>query len=473
MSDFLDPKEVSQIMKTHGPIMLLFLVLSVSLACSILQPAESPDLGAVETQVAATFTAMASGESPVATSTPPVGDTPTDPPGPEPETTAEPVGLRVVYVKDNTIYLWQEGEAPKAISRDGNPIYSLDLSDDGQVIAFNRQTGDVQAELWAVNIDGSNERLLVSEQDFKAYDPDALAVVPYHFSWVPGSHILAYNTNQIFEGPNPGLYNDLRLVDADSLIQTTLLEPGQGGEFNYSPDGSQIAIVTPTTISLINADGSNLRPAVLEYEPVLTYSEYQYYAEPQWLSDSSSLKVMIPPVDSLSEPRPPTSLWEIPLDGSPAVKTGEIVMMPFFTDSAAFSPDLTKIAYLIETGEPAQNIHKLHFANPDGSDDRVYHAEPLLNFRGWAKDGMRFALTVGEDRALQLGHINTAYSPADDLPRSVFRVDWIDDERYLYLQDGGTVANLYLAGISSAPVLLDEMPDAFAPFDHTIDIHIK
>ena len=314
-------------------------------------------------------------------------------------------------------------------------------------------------------MDGSNERVLVSEQDFQALDPGALAVVPHQFSWIPGTHLLAYNTNQVFEGPRPGLYNDLRQVDADTMTQTTILGPGQGGDFYYSPDGSQIAISTPTTISLVDADGSNLRPAVLQYAPVLTYSEYEYYAQPRWLSDSSGLKVIIPPADSLSDPRPPTTLWEIPADGSPAVKTGEIVTMPFFTDSTAYSPDLTRIAYLIETGDPPQNIHELHFVNPDGSGDIAYHSEPLLNFAGWAEDSLHFAITVEENRALHTGQTDAPYTTAVDPPTSVFRLSWVDAERYVYMQVTDNGAALFLAGLSSPPILIDQVDDPNASFD--------
>ena len=448
-------------MKNYRPLILLMLALSASLACSILKPSESPNPGSVETQVAATFTALAPEESATAAAPTPVLETPSEVLRPTPEA----AGMRVVYVKDDIIYLWQEGKSPRAVTGSGSPIYSLDLSDDGQMIAFTRHVGEVQAELWAVNSDGTNERLLVSEQDFKADDPDALAVVPFHFSWVPGSHILAYNTNQVFDGPGLGLYDDLRLVDAEAMTQSTLLEPGQGGEFYYSPDASQIAITTPTTISLINADGSNLRSAVLQYEPVLTYSEYQYYAQPRWLSNSSGLKVMIPPVEALSDPRPPTTLWDIPLDGSPAIKTGEIVAMPFFANSAAYSPDLTKIAYLIETGEPNQNIHELHFVNPDGSGDRIYHTEPLLAFAGWANDSLHFATTAGNNQTLQIGEITTPYTAASDAPTSVFRITWIDAEHYLYLQASDAGATLNLAGLSSAPIRIDQIADANAPFD--------
>ena len=200
-------------MKNYMPLILLILLLSASLACSILKPSESLNPGSVETQVASTFTALAPEESATAVAPTPVLETPSEVLGPTPE----PAGMRVVYVKDDIIYLWQEDKSPRAVTGSGSPIYSLDLSDDGQMIAFTRHVGEVQAELWAVNSDGANERLLVSEQDFKAYDPDALAVVPFHFSWVPGSQILAYNTNQVFDGPGLGLYDDLRLVDAETM----------------------------------------------------------------------------------------------------------------------------------------------------------------------------------------------------------------------------------------------------------------
>jgi hypothetical protein len=456
-------------MRSYKPITLLILLISASLACSILQPSASPDQGSIETQVAATFTAIAP-DQPSATiaatttesaASTDVSSTPTE----IPENTPQPVGLRVVYVKNGVIYLWEEGQSPTPLTGSGSPIYSLDLSDDGQLIAFTRQVGEIQAELWVVNIDGSNERVLVSEQDFKFYDPNALAVVPYLFSWKPGTRQLAYNTNQVFEGPRPGQYNDLRLIDADTMAQTTLLEPGQGGDFYFSPDGSQIAISTPNSISLVDANGGNLRPAVLEYEPVLTYSEYQYYAQPRWLNDSSGLKVIIPPVDSLSDPRPPSTLWKIPLDGSPAIKTGEIVTMPFFANSTAFSPDLEKIAYLIETGDPPQNIHELHFVNPVGSEDMAYHAERLLNFAGWAQDSLHFAITSGENQALQIGQIDAPYNPVADPPTSVFKLIWVDSERYLYIQDPGGEATLYLAGLSNPPFAIDQVADAYIPFD--------
>ena len=151
-------------------------------------------------------------------------------------------------------------------------------------------------------------------------DPDALGVAPFRIAWIPGTHILAFNTRQVVEGPGLSIYNDLRFVDVDRAELTTFLAPGSGGEFIISPDGRQIAIsgatTTPNAISLINVDGSNLRSNLVVYDSVLTYSEYAYYARPVWSAGSDSLLVTIPPVDSLIMPRHPTTIWYIPTDGS-------------------------------------------------------------------------------------------------------------------------------------------------------------
>ncbi|MCX8114016.1 MAG: translesion DNA synthesis-associated protein ImuA, partial [Burkholderiaceae bacterium] len=60
-----------------------------------------------------------------------------------------------------------------------------------------------------------------------------------------GTRSLAFNTQQVFDGPGLSLLDDLHLVDADSGTITNLFLAGWGGEFVYSPDGGQIAISRP------------------------------------------------------------------------------------------------------------------------------------------------------------------------------------------------------------------------------------
>jgi hypothetical protein len=197
-----------------------------------------------------------------------------------------------------------------------------------------------------IRFDGSGERELVSSDQFLTLknNVNAISAEPYIFSWVPNSHTLAFNTSPIFDGPGMMINNDLHLVDADSGVLTTLLTAGNGGVFYYSPDGTQIALVHPENISLINADGSNRRNNALVYDPILTYSEFQYYAEPQWAPDSSFLRVAIPPQDTLGNSTEPTTIWHIPTDGSSAGVAGHVFTSAL--SSVTFSPDLAWIAYL-------------------------------------------------------------------------------------------------------------------------------
>ena len=146
-------------------------------------------------------------------------------------------------------------------------------------------------------------------------DSNAAAVNPYQFEWISGTHEIAFNTHQVFQGPGFSVLDDLHVVNTDSNEIITILPSGMGGAFVYSPDATQIAISTPNSISLVNSDGSN-RKDVLFYDLVNTDSEYRYYAHPVWDPSSEYLYVAIPPSDPLSEPRQETTLWYIPTDGS-------------------------------------------------------------------------------------------------------------------------------------------------------------
>ena len=175
---------------------------------------------------------------------------------------------------------------------------------------------------------GDNQRLLVNIEDLNTIgggvrDPSAVAVTPYQFEWVPGTHLLAFNTQQIFQGPGLSFLDDFHLVDADSLELKFVLLPGWGGSFTLSPDGKKVALATPNNISTANLDGTNYTQ-VMTYTPVITYGDYRFYASPVWSADSQELRVAIPPADPLAEPAQPTTIWLIPADGSNAVQTGSV-----------------------------------------------------------------------------------------------------------------------------------------------------
>ena len=256
----------------------------------------------------------------------------------------QPRALHVAYAKETNVWLWVEGEDAMQLTRRGG-VEQIKLSDDGAVVAFTRG-----GELWMVRADGTDERPLVSIDDLEAIQLAMSVkneVLLHSFAWVPATHTLAFNTRVDVEiGLVPN--DDLRVVDADTGEQELLLVPGDGGEFTHSLDGLQIAVVSPGSISLVDADGRNRRDA-FTYTPVSTASEFRYYASPTWAADSSFLRVAIPPANPFSDPPQPATVWHIPADGSGPGLLTEIEMAG--PSHAYFSPDLRFIAH--QVGQPS------------------------------------------------------------------------------------------------------------------------
>jgi hypothetical protein len=374
--------------------------------------------------------------------------------------------LRVAYVKDGNLWLWTEADGPQPLTSSGNVIEAF-LSDDGMLAAFTCQVDDFHSEIWVVRTDGTDERLLVSTADIEAMlinrSPDASGVAPHQIAWIPGTHALAFNTRQSFM-VGFLLNDDLRLVNAASGEQVTLLPTGQGGMFNFSPDGSQIAITTPTQLFLVDADGSNRRDNFLTYEEVITSSEFRFYAEPVWSQDMSSLLVAIPPRDPLAARDQTTTIWRVPADGSPPVQLGG-VPATFFGGGVAFSPDLSKLIYQREVGQPQENLRELHVADSDLSEDRVLFTMPLLQFHGWAGDSQRFFFSSGPENEMQLGSLEGVIRPLMPEPGSFFNLKAVDADRFLYMKDDQGTWELGLADMQGQKQVIDRISGFPASFD--------
>ncbi len=416
--------------RPDGILVTLFLLPMIYLlaACGTLElgveRTPTPD-GAVAPTVAALATSTLGLTPEPKTATPEA-----TPPDPTPTGTATtsalaptpkpgPSTLRVVYLSDARIWLWAEGQGAIPLTEEGF-LGGIDLSDDGTIVAFVRD----DASLWMVRSDGTGERELVSANDFAAMQPTDPGVVLHRFEWVPGTHTLAYNTRQIMQ-VGSALNNDLRLVNADTLEQTVLLPPGEGGEFAYSPDGRQIAISTPSTISLVDLEGSNRRQ-VLEYLPVATYSEVQYYAQPVWAADSSALRVAIPAPDPLAEPAPLTSIWHLPTDGTPARLIGNIAAQPLIRP--VFSPDLTHVAYLAGQGSL--------FVTDLDTGETVSYQSGVDDVGGWSLDSRHFGFMTFSEGQPQT-HIGRLGFPAvlahDDAEVPAVDLQWVGAYHYLFL----------------------------------------
>ena len=411
----------------------------VTLACGSL-PIASPTLDVndvVATQLAATLTALAPGAPQQATSAP---DLATAPPSLASTLPPLPRLLRVAYVKDNNAWIWTEGIGGMPLTASGG-IQDVRISDDGQVVVYVRESVPFRPEIRAINSDGSGERILVSSADFLATYSGSPGDAPsgigvFQMGWRPGSHVLYYNTQPLFEGPGLMGYDDLRMVNADTLDRVTLFNPGDGGMFYFSPNGAQLAILTPTSISLADADGSNLRRNVLTFASVITYSEYLYYPHPVWAADSSALRVAIPPADPMLTPLNPTGLWYIPIDGSPAVFSGNILALPFAWPDTAISPDLSRVGYAMPVGVPTDNLRELHLANADSSGDTVYIGGESAEFTGWLPNSAQFVFVVrgsGVTRGTHVGSVGGGYTTLSTDPFLMHAITWVDSTHFLYL----------------------------------------
>jgi Tol biopolymer transport system component len=454
----------------NNPFVLFILLLVFLSACGTLEvgiertAAPGGVAGPTATALAAENADLATQLATPATETTDVPPTPMPTPTPILAVTE----LRVAFVKatehGNNVWLWKEGKAEAVpLTKDGG-VGNVKISDDGEIVAFTRGDG-----LWMVRVGGADEesleeRQLISAEDFaamEARDPE-LAVALYRFEWIPGSHILAFNTQLRME-IGLVLNDDLHLVNADTLERTDLFPPGEGGEFTYSPDGRQVAIMTAGSISLVDADGGNRRE-VLTYTPVATHSEARYYARPVWAADSSALRVVIPPVDPFTQPSADASVWHINTDGRPAILLRHIPMTQM--SWPAFSSDLRYIAHLyMEPSGQAPGSELLitdleldatitYFPRTGGDagatspDDETIVYNPMAGeFYGWAPgpthtDGERyFAFRAQTEPELsfqaQIGQLGGDLVPAYTDAEVVIDVRWVDADRYLFLAQGG------------------------------------
>jgi hypothetical protein len=460
---------------------LLLVLLATSLACNLSRFSATPAT-TIKTPTAAV--PLISSPSPITAASPAIPSNPTPAPGAKqgtPVATANATqaqalvlpGLKVAYIKEGNVWLWKESR-PLQLTSSGRDIVAR-LSPDGEVVAFSRGVDDFHIELFAVNVDGSNERRLVSVANLDTIgggvrDSGAVAINPYHFEWIPGTRLVAFNSYQAYAGSSLTELDDLNQVNVDTGELKLILLAGWGGEFAYSPDGKQVAISKSDSVILCNADGTNYRK-VLDYTPVLTYSEYRYYAQPFWSPDGDFLRLAIPPTDPLAEPRQPTTLWRIDMDGKPAYPVGNIPAIPPYDNPVAFAPNLQYLAYLKEIGLAAENMRELHIARGDGSGDWVYQKGKMLQFYSWSTDSRRFAFSLDEDAVMQLGSLDATPSLFASDAIGIMVIHWVDAKRVLYLKQKDRFFDLCLATQDEPPLVLDTIAAPPPDYDFYIPVN--
>jgi hypothetical protein len=314
----------------------------------------------------------------------------------------------LVYTSQDKLYVRDEGGSVIQLAHSGN-IIRITISDDGQIIAFTRQSDENHAELWVINADGSNERRVVSASELAQLDgsTDSLGVLPTGLMWEPGSHHLIFGTYPVYDGIwiyEPSIY---WLFDADTDSLTAA--PYHGGYIAYSPDGTQAAIFSMDGLNLVNVDGSNLRENILPSYHGIGEGESNYHPLPFWAPDSTSLLVALPDQDDMYySSQASVTVWRVPVDGSPE----NLGQWNAFAPSVQFSPDQTYMAYWLWP-QPAKNLRELHLVRLKGSksgngDNTIYMSDYLVSDAEWSPDSQHFMISTGDPEnkvQLHLGHI--------------------------------------------------------------------
>jgi hypothetical protein len=283
---------------------------------------------------------------------------------PSPGALPVPIGtIMVAFVNDGNLQVWDDATRQTRTIVNTGDVFSVSVSDDGQMIAFTRGSwiGDVldgyeQFALWAMNRDGGNPRELISAQDLRQRinptERDSSNF--YQLGWVPQSHQLIFSGTKYIvqaEGLSHAIPQGAYLVDTDKGSVTVLAEAAETVRFLPSPDGKQIALMSPSDMGFINVDGSNGR------QDVLTYAEVglagPLFPTGVWTRDSRAF-VMTGSFEY--DPRFDVNfmIWRIPIDGSsPEVLATVSGSHP---SSVTLSPDGKSVSFLQTTDQQPPEI---------------------------------------------------------------------------------------------------------------------
>ncbi|HEX9616079.1 MAG TPA: hypothetical protein VGA03_01590, partial [Anaerolineales bacterium] len=220
-----------------------------------------------------------------------------------------------------------------------------------------------------------------------------------------------------------------------------------------SPDGKLMAISDDQSVSIAEADGKIL------HENVFTFLSFpaeegpgRYGPTLVWSKDSQSLLAITITEDIYSDLATFTTWW-IPVNGEPAQELATFSGMPY---TAYISPGQEYLAYL-KRSQPMSNDYELHLARFDGSKDVPYAQGHMLEFWGWAPDGVHFLFGQNSTLNPQIGSLCGSPRPLLDPPVvPATYIGWVDSEHFLFVKGryGDPTAELRLGQVGERSLLI-------------------
>ena len=353
----------------------------------------------------------------------------------------------VVFAKDGNIQTWDDATQQTRTLVNTGDVLSVTTSDDGQRIAFTRRSwvGEVldgyeQFALWAMNRDGGNARELISAQDLRQRvgPTERESSNFYQLGWVPQTHQLIFSGTKYIvqgEGLSHAIPQGAYLLDTDNGSATVLAEASENVRFLPSPDGQQVALLSPSSVGFVNIDGSNRRQGVLTYAEAGTTAPL--FPVGVWTQDSRAFVV------TGSFEKDPSfnvnfTIWRVPMDGSsPQALATAAGSHP---GSVTFSPDGKSASFLQTTAQQPSDIAGWVIT------PLVPEAGPLaLPYFGkeaayanlhWSPAGEAFA--IRDQDLLQLCPNATQDSQVCGEPihlgsRLIIALQWVDASRFVFV----------------------------------------
>ncbi len=412
------------------------LVAAASLACSLPPATPTVEGQALATGVAATLTALAPAQA-VETGTPTAAAASASEP-PTPTTAPTEAGpfppspvLRIVYTDGGNVWIIDGQSLAAQLTSTGDAARVL-ISSDGERIVYLRRPANQPSppEIRVVHRDGSGDSALLTADQIDGLYPlqDFVHSNIAEIGFIPGTHQLLLNSSALAEGPGVFNRNDLLRLNTDTGSLETILAADLGGAFSLSPDGGHMAIIRPDSVSLAAIDGSDMHANVISYTPVITYSEYQYYAQPVWSPDSSHFGVAISSEDPLA-PRVTGTIWSVSSPDGLATQLGTMAGDFFFIQTGAdpsLSPNLDWVGFLrpgAGNGAPPNML----LAHPDSLGLGVYD-QGSARFQGWSPNGVRFAYASGASEL----YVGVPEAPRIPVGQGT-DLRWLDDDTFIYL----------------------------------------
>lgn len=349
--------------------------------------------------------------------------------------------LEVQFISDGNIWTWNEEIGSAHQVTNTGDTRSFYFSPDGKAIAFTRGAVYGQTELWSIQRNGTNLKLLVSaDQLHNLVGEPSTTDHPYvdeigYIDWIEGTHTFGFeilrNYDAIGGCCESGGYWQVDVNTGELAAWTPPPESVNVGESKLSPNGEQMAIITDSTISLRNADGTNLRENIFAFETSPVHEGGgTIYPRIEWAKDSQSLLAITFKGDIYSDETTSTT-WRIPLDGSPAQ---ELHTFPAPHYWMFLSSNQKHLVYQKRV-QPRTNTYELHLAFFDGSQDVMYATQSLLEFLHWHPNSYHFVYHQWNIFRPFLGSVCGDPLPLlnpSDTPAT--QIQWIDASRFLYVK---------------------------------------